>query len=492
MRKEKIIFVIALLYIPLCYGQDIWHDELGMPTGDSFRNISMDYLFDQEGEKTCFLQLSLDCNGACEGAGCSGSIPLAQSIFGQCFTLSDISLFLKLSETNKVAICVEPGQTTVPADRPPGSTTEFCGYSSDLYTTLLAPTNVCLDAWEKEFEFGINIASRFAYKEKCDGYVGLNIPIQHRVHDLTLEFCGGKLFSASQFSSGSISRTNSLFQFYQDYSSIYDFFVRGILADKDLKFDPYQCKTGIGDISLFSILDFGPATNRFDAWQFGMNILLPSGGTIGSDKVWQVHLGNGGAYQFEFFTNMLIDVGSPCWSPTLRAAVNASIPFTACFRVPQCKKLEEADIVQDIEGLDYPGPSIFPNFFVLPYQEVDSPIPGFADEALPTKIQWGTQYLVGIGSYFYDIFLCNFRAAVFYDYSGKTKDRYTPTCCKNGRQFVPSVIESLTEQHAHRLGWNLAYTFKNDIELLIGSQHVFAGKNVPLTNDIFASLVLMF
>ena len=130
-------------------------------------------------------------------------------------------------------------------------------------------------------------------------------------------------------------------------------------------------------------------------------------------------------------------------------------------------------------------------YYIDPFEEIDSTVPLFADEAVCRKIKRGSQFLVGIGNYFYNVFNLGFRLGIFYDFTHKRKDKITVQC-KNAKNFKPERLEKNFDARSHRFGWNLTYKSEALLELNIGSQHILSGKNIMQLHEIFASIIATF
>jgi hypothetical protein len=312
---------------------------------------------------------------------------------------------------------------------------------------------------------------------------------------MDLGFTDGSLFN-QKYPEYQTVRENSVFQFYNDYINIYDFFTEAILAQKNLIFEPRQHKVGIGDISLFGLLDFEEVYKYLDDWQIGVNLVLPSGGKLKGNNVWEIVLGNGGAFQTDIFTNVIFSTESPIFNPTARFVVELSAPYIGIRRIPQQIKNEMTAEAHNVEGLIVVSPEIFNTYTVSPFDEYDTSVLWFADHAVDTRIKMGTQIMIGFGNYFYNFLTLGFRLGIFYDFLYKQKDTLTVKnkcsellgLCK----FNTKLLEDLTKEKAHRIGWNLTYKFENFVELNIGSQHIFAGTNMPQLNEYFISLIAVF
>jgi len=499
----KIIKYWALLIcaVASCHiaGTEAWYFDLHLNGPDSwFLKANRGQIMCEESHKWA-LRFDFYYDFANKGFNDSGvHTSLASTIFNNCITLRDVSLFIKLSDGNMVHRCpVESSENPLdrcqrPQVEPNTIVRRFGRYRSDLYTTLLAPTSLCFDAEQHETEAGLTYLYRFG-SEDCNrnyqGYLGFRLPIQSRLHVLDLQLLGGSLFAGIVGTGGALLE-NTLTEFYKDYISMEDFFARGILEPKDLCYKARRRKTGFGDFSAFGIISYTPCQEFIDLLQVGLNLVLPTGGKLKSDYIWEPYLGNGGACQIDFFANILFHTKSPYWNPLFRASAQVSRPFTACLRVPQCKINQNQAQVNTIDDLLVVGPSTYDNFWVMPYEQLDTTVPWFADEAVPTRITWGTKWIVGMGNFFYDDRIPHFRFGMFYDYIGKKEDTYEPRCCT--KKFAPQVLTYYTREDKHRISWDFAYLHEDWIEVSIGSKHVVAGRNVAQTHELYAALFITF
>jgi hypothetical protein len=233
---------------------------------------------------------------------CGQSTDLAQEIFNGWIILQDIYLFSKLSAANLINIDGVPRQPGRP-DVPPFSLLPFGSYASDLYTTLLANLVFNLDAKFTELVGDVSVIYNFANdSKKMNGALGIIVPIQSRTHTLDFSFftsdCTGLIKGPPVETP--FTKWDSLKDFFTNFSSLQDFFVREVLAPKNICFEKIQQKNGIGDISLFGLIDVGNYFACLESWQLGANLVFPTGGKESGTKVWQPVLGNGGAFQFEF------------------------------------------------------------------------------------------------------------------------------------------------------------------------------------------------
>lgn len=452
---------------------------------------------DNSSDGTCkwALPITVDYSVADDGFDCqSKKVPLSKALFGQSFTFKDIDLFTRLCYDSKVHIqnTVNPpqGDRTVPI----GPNAPFGEYRDDLYPTLLATTNVDISASQKEMQVMTSIIRRkIEFLCGITGFFGMTIPIKYKSNTMNLSLYGGKLFSQI-FSATQTVRENAGFQFFKDYEDVYDYFVRALVGSKGLLFEQNQSKFGFGDINFFVAGDFACLSRHLDSWQIGVNLVCPSGGKYKGNKVWELVLGNGGAWQLEAYSNVICT--TPMWflNPALRLSAQMSIPFNGSLRIP--KVISNASAGTNTKVSQTPGliaPENFANYWVSPFVATDSSIPWFADSAVCTRIRWGSRVLFGLGNYVYDLFCPQSRIGIFYDFAYKACDSYKVIPAFGCTQVynVGSII-GLTKEKMHRLGWNWTYTFQKCGELMVGSQHIIAGQNIAASNEIFVTWTMVF
>jgi len=441
---------------------------------------------------------------------CGRKVPLINSFIDQSLTFKDISPFIKLCDDNHVRIDNVAARAPERGGAAIGPNAPFGGFRDDLYPTLLAPITFGLaGAQEYETTIHASLLYRFLFSDlnfSCGEHValslGIDVPFKNKHHQLSLALYDGSLFRQI-FAENQTIRENSLTQFFDDYSDVFDYLVRTILGSKGIRYIPEQRKVGVGDLSFFASIELVALTHWLANWQFGLNFIIPTGGRFSHDVVWDTALGNGGAYQFDFFSNWYFntdwfDVCSlSLFNPAGRMAFEVSAPFCSPYRIPQSINTGMAQgqprtMVKNVPGLD--APARFDDFWVDATSVADSAVPWFAGSAVNTNIKYGWQVLVGLTNYIYNPFDEGFRLGMFYDYAFKAKDRFNPTgsSFSPGSKFDTDAVEKYTERRMHRLGWNLTYKFPNYMELEIGSMHILGGRNIPRAHDVFATLALVF
>ena len=401
--------------------------------------------------------------------------PLKSIIFGKDeFQIKDIFLASRLSLDNNLFL--------------PGVMPSFGATKNEQYLALLAPTKVKIEAEKREFGFNASSIYIFKIPRTCYaiGAVGFQFPIRYQRHYMTLDFEGGQLFGSETVPMGNMLEENTLKQFFRDYQSVEDFFNRAILQPKGLTFLKRQHKMGIGDISFFSLVDVGLYFEYVEALQLGLNVILPSGNKRTGSNIWEVELGNGGAYQFEPFINVYFCC-TRLINPMAYVGVRFSKDFTAVRRIPQ--QIVNRNNNANIADVPVIIPQRFSKHKIHVFNERDSSILHFADCVVRTTVSKGTEYLARIGNYMYDIMQYGFYLGMFYDIYVKRTDCLS---VKNNKNFDTKFLKKFSEKTVHKFSWSLAYVHTNKIEIYIGSQHVVAGKNVIQHHKIFASTSWFF
>jgi hypothetical protein len=399
----------------------------------------------------------------------SSQISLSRHIFKKEFTFEDVFLASKLADEGKIFL--------------PGASPGFGSIKEEQYIALLAPTKINVTAAEREIGFNLSGLCFFDVpKTRCLlGAVGIYIPIIYRWHYLDFDFLNGSLFSQRTLGqAGSLSIENTLTQFFSDFSSVEDFFVRAIIQPKGLEIKPLHSRFGIGDVSILGLFDFANYWRYADAIQCGLNILFPTGNKQNGKIVWPIELGHGGSFQFEPFFNGYFETCFSFVNPTIFASARFSISHTVIRRVPQLKNQKSQVLL----------PNQFQQYLLHPFSELDSNVIDFADQAVHVHAHEGPMFLMRFGNIFYNIFYTRFKLGVYYDFYAQEKDIFF---IKNRDNFFDtSLLEKDTHRISHSILWNISYKYKEEVELYMGSQHVFTGKNVAQNYQIFASMSLYF
>src|SRR3990167_4737806 len=208
----------------------------------------------------------------------------------------------------------------------------FGGYRDDLYTTLLAPVQLNFDAKQSEISFIISGMYRydFARYDSLSLAFGLTIPFKSKKHTLGLTYQNGDLFRPG-YIPDTTQRENTLTQFFREYTSIEDFIESAVFNSKGFQYLPTQTKNGVGDISIYGLVEY------HNDWSFeiGLQAVFPTGSKGDPGALWSPVLGNGGAFQIDPFTQLLMATSVPYLNPFVRLAAEWSARYhTDSLRVP--------------------------------------------------------------------------------------------------------------------------------------------------------------
>lgn len=425
---------------------------------------------------------------------CGNSKSFSNLLFQGDLRIQDIYLFSKLSAQNKVRI------DNVPAREPQRpiqvNNVPFGGYASDLYTTLLAPTRILFDTTQQEV--GASITAMRQLCTWCNDSIsliaGITIPIISRRYSMDFYLVDGHLFE-EVFIPDQTNRENTLKPFFRDWISVDDFFIRGVLGSKGFTFNNRVRKTGVGDISLFGLLDWAcPYIGMRDA-QLGLHLTVPSGGKQDVCQLLPSSLGNGGSVLLS--ASLHVAFATPCatyFNPVARLIGEFSMPFSSCRRVGTGKVQPQGaarTMAENIPGLSVP-PS-YTEFWVDAFSDVDTVSPAFADTVTSVRTRWGHRVLAMIGNYFHNPMGLNCMLGIFYEFMYKSKDHVSlPKKCSGSSVIDTNSLVRLSRARYHQISWDIAYLCEGGLELTLGSRHVVAGKNTPKLQQFFITGLFRF
>lgn len=466
-----------------------------------------DSLIEQAEKRHWAIPISFNFSFADTGYDCDGcKSNLAATIFGKnIITIEDVYLFSKLSIDNKVRInncaALEPnrGAIPIPGAGAGAAAVPFGGFSSDLYTTSLAPIRILFDAQQKEFVFIPSILFHYELGKEEEWALsgGINIPIITRQHVLTMGSVGGQLFE-SAYVPDTTQAANTLNQFFKSFTDVSDFIMREVLAKKGIVYEPVQQKTGFGDISLFASI----AYESNPLIEVGVAMVAPTAAQNKNNVLWEVALGVD-TFQVNPFMQVLVSTSVPYVNPFIRVAGEFSKARTSTnIRAPRFITNDTRKQAQFIEGLD--NPAFFNQYYVDSFTETDSAVALIAPKACMQQ-KFGHRILLGLGNYSYNVFNENFRLGIYYDYMHKSKDTFQTgkcdCCCRPNApvdlcltctQVDTCTLEQCSNQQAHIISASLTYKFNNLFELGFGGEFVILGKNVPNTKSGYFNLVIVF
>jgi len=462
--------------------EECWWEHMQKPSilflGNLYNHALVEGFLDRRWVVSASYHHALEFDGF---NSCGADVPLSCMLFGK-FRIMDIFLLSKLSYDNKLYF-----DDLIPASCP---RVQLNGREAQ-YLAYLAPFNVCVDAERREKWIDFGALYRFGLgKEDCVVCsVGFNVPVRSCTHIMSLDLEGvdprNHGFTGGE--DGDIQFV--LGDFQKHFVDVMDFFNRVVLGPKDLNFSERQHKVGVGDISLFTFFDLNRLTDKFDGLQVGLDLVFPSGNKSKGCEVWEVILGNGGAFQLGFSANALFKTATNYFNPSIGLGGKVSFEFESCRRVPKLKMNNSDKEVFAIDVKDLLVP-VFSSHKVRSFAEYDSCVHYFADQIARTKTKLGGLALFSIGNYFYNVFREAFRLAFFYDFLYKTRDNVY-VCDKDGI-YNTCGLEECTQMHANQISWHLAYVSKAGIEVNAGTKHVLGGKNFPKTHSLFASLIANF
>jgi len=426
---------------------------------------------------------------------CGNSRPLSCLLFGD-FKIEDIFLLSKLSGDGNLSRWPPGIQIDIPlGENGRGNDRE------EQFLAYLAPFSVdmCAEKREKRVDVGAIYRFRLLDSEKLGLSLGFNLPIKSVKQIMNLNFRGVNPFDFG-FAIEDLSQVRQLEYVVQTFDMSFkdmrDFFTRAILEPKKLTFCERQNRVGVGDLSFFALFDVASFLDRIDGLQFGVDLIFPLADKPKGCTVWEIVLGNGGAYQVGLNANILYKTSKSYFNPSAQIGGRFSSSYKSKRRVPKLKGFSDEEdyrIVHEVPDLFCSRDFIFPEFckyYVTPFCEFDSCVKEFADQAVCTKTKLGKMVQFSLGNYFYNVFKTDFMLNIFYDFVYQEKDEVCVIDQKG--TFNTALLEKCTELRSHQISWNLAYKGKDDIEINVGSKHIVGGVNSPKEHEMFISIVAVF
>ncbi|MCB9493390.1 MAG: hypothetical protein H6679_03885 [Epsilonproteobacteria bacterium] len=389
---------------------------------------------------------------------------LAECIFGKEFLLRDIFLASKLAAKGKFSL---------------GGGTGFGNSPTEQYIYCLSPTKILIDAEQKEFighAHGL-FYFRIPYTKKLLGGIGAQLTVKDCRRTMELRTQDGRLFCSNTFASGE----NSLSQFFSDFNmDFFDFFTRGVTNPKLLTFQPKQQKRGIGDLSIFTLVNFAPyLPNTYDC-ALGMNVVLPTASKKKGFKVWEITLGNRGGVEVGAFLSGSYHSSYSFFHPFFYANFSYVFPHSSMERVPE-QKTDPSQVLV---------PPRFNMHTIASFNEFDTTVLEFADESFKTHIRnrWHTSFL--IGNYWHNVFRSNITFGVSYSaYIHNQPTVRVPNF--HGRFFNTALIADSMKHQRHCLSWSAKLSYSNNTRISLGFKHTFAGRNASAYDEVHGSLVFL-
>lgn len=356
---------------------------------------------------------------------CSGQdTDFATGLLGGAFTVSDVSLFCRLSEQNKVRIINHAALGFDRGGIPITSGAPFGAYRDDLVSTLVAPIQLGFGADRQIFSCDITALYRwwFGPEDQFRMTCGITLPFKSIKYQYNPTFVGGSLYRDA-FNAAQTKREDTLKQFFREYSSIEDFFVRGVLGKKNITFNKNTQQAGLGDISLFALLDCSDCFTRVvQSMQAGVALIAPSGGPVNQNILFPTTLGQG-CFAADLFVNVLFNSSLQAFNPFVRGALEISAPFSFSgggVRVPKLVTQNQTRVlVKDVPGLKTIDVRLqnFEDYWVDSFSEFDSTIPALSDNVTNAlSVRRGTQFVFGAGNYSYNVAYTKARLELLYSY----------------------------------------------------------------------------
>jgi hypothetical protein len=247
-------------------------------------------------------------------------------------------------------------------------------------------------------------------------------------------------------------------------------------------------RIGIGDITLIGALSCNNECWCLRSVYGGVAVILPSGGRPDQRIIWDALLGNGGSFFITPFVSALWHTRNDWLNPFIRAIAEFSIPFTRSYRIPKLitQPLQRTS-VRNVPELY--TPELFRSgtgYFVDQFSEYDTLAMLFPDHAVPTHTRFGSRFVFTAGNYVDNLFACNVRLGIIYEYTLKGRDHLSVKECYG--VFDTQFARSRTRERAHMLGWNGRYRYNDCLDIQIGSEHIVAGLNVSRQQTFYITV----
>lgn len=384
------------------------------------------------------------------------NVSLGEYAFGGKLKLEDIYLPSRLAKQGKLTLA--------------GS--GFGGTPATQYLASLAHTEFTWIAKSKQNTLSLDIGHFCiaGVRTKALWFLGLTLPITQiqRQLDFQTNF-GGIATDGNSFT----LLESTVKQFFIDSNIDYtDFFQRYVLSPKNITYDPVYDRLSLGDLRLTAFIDWGEHIPYFKTLQIASIFSLPTGARGSYDKLWPIHTGEG-CLQIELQSSIQAYTPTPLLNPYLQLSLKAFFPFKESRRVAQV--LTKLDLLT--------LPPRYREHIILPFNEIDSYAPVFADAIQEVTVYEGTRFQMMIGNL---SSLCGGRMQWGFLYScalqaGTTFDTIAPTTYFD---YVkpPKRIE-------HKLLANISYVVSNEISAYCEITQTFAGRSVPKQTNVTLSLI---
>ncbi len=407
--------------------------------------------------------------------GCGSCKPLSSILFGSGTTLGDVFLGAKLAGEGRlrtVAFC-EGHVLGLPGQQNAGTTGIMQEDDPNKqWIAHIAGIELSFGAIKEEFQLTLGGIHRFFIPktEKLSAVIGVEVPIIKETHQIDLKFLGPGLYMTKGSSESSIEH------FFRLYNSIEDFFCSTALGS-DLKFAPSQTKVGVGDVTIFGLVEFTQYTHgRADA-HVGLDVVLPTSDKRDISAVWPIELGNGGATLVGLFAYSLFATSKWYVHPLIFARVRISNTFEAQRRL--------ARQVTDQSELSIPTYSPLGTVFKIvgDIDEASTTSILLGGDPVCTQIKLGTEFLLRVGNYFH--VRDAFQLGLFYDYE---HDGEFEMCVKDP-SVTNAIVPKTFSQTSHTVSWQVAYAVNEHMHIYGGSEHVVSGRNTVKSHNFFVFMI---
>ncbi|MFA5306547.1 MAG: hypothetical protein WC365_03795 [Candidatus Babeliales bacterium] len=425
-------------------------------------------------------------------AGRGGSEQLSQLIFGEpTIHVQNILLASKLAHMGD--IIAHP-----PLEGPGGDTSSTI---ANHYLSVLADQEINLHASLDEYNFVFDYARHFMHGDITLG-IHLPLKIRHQRLKLTNDISSenytklknierGYSADGQTFIPGLAQATE--FQFYKQFDGLEDF-VEEIVHRKGMSFNHNETVFGISDVVAY--LNFDIPSRHFDRFVTGLSLLIPT--TNGRDvgKLWYDDLGNGGFVELAGFISFLWQ-RSRWLNPYMHLKGTYSFSGNVNRRVTMDNTYDGQktfnNTVRVLPGQPAHGLIIFGetfNFIAKEFREPDATARCFSDGTRKIKIQPGAELFCRFGNTFDALFTSHGFLDIFYDLRVHGKDYVLRKQLDS--LYQPSLLSHNTSSVANTLGFTYCYQFDAQIRSRLGLDYTFAGRNVPKTFEVLASLNIEF
>ncbi len=296
------------------------------------------------------------------------------------------------------------------------------------------------------------------YIKDTDVLFGFQVPFGYKAHELKLDS------DISGFEANSRVR--------YAISELLDY----VLHPKGLSYLPKMSIVGIGDISTFLSMQIN--TKFVERLIVGLKAMWPTSKDPDTKKLWAPKLGEGFT-TISWFGSVLFHKQRSYFNPHMMMEFAYSLPDHKNRRVP--KKIINTEIAGDeyFSDTDFAhGKKVkTPVAAGIPFTELDSLIPAFADNVKPVKITQGPQIFVRIGNIIEKFILRRCFMDMFYEFRAKFKDRIGSGLTRD--LWNVDVLKEDTHQLEHRIGADFTYQFDAKTRLQTGFKYTFDGINVP-------------